>query len=395
VDPVLVDWLALFVRWFHVIAGIMWIGSSLFFHWLDSSLEKPDPPQEGLDGTLWMVHSGGFYDVKKKHLQPHEMPPVLHWFRFEALFTLLSGLVLLVLVYYLGGGAYLLDRSVSDLTVPQAAGLTVGLLAGGWVVYDLLCSSPLARSPIALAGVCYALVIGVAYGLTHLLSGRAAFIHVGALLGTCMVANVWLRILPAQNELLAATRAGRKQDPAPGIRAKTRSRHNHYMTYPIVFIMISTHYPRTYGTDRAWLVLAGLFLVGGIAKYLANRAESAPKWFGVMGAMAAATIAVLYALSATPATAATSAHADVTWAQVQPIFQQRCMVCHSSRPTDDVFTQPPSGVELDTLAKVRQMAPRVRERAVTLQTMPLANKTGMTPEERALIGAWLDGGTPE
>lgn len=390
-DPALIDWFSLFIRWFHVIAGIMWIGSSLFFHWLDMSLEKPKDPVEGLEGSLWMVHSGGFYDVKKKHLQPHELPPVLHWFRFEALFTLISGLVLLVLVYYLGGGAYLLDRSVSALTVGQAGALTVGVLVGGWFVYDRLCLSPLGRHPAVLGAVCYALVVGVAYTFTHLLSGRAAFLHVGALLGTCMVTNVWVRILPAQNELLAATRAGRKQDPGPGIRAKTRSRHNHYMTYPIVFIMISTHYPQTYGTKWAWVVLALLFAVGAIAKYLVNLAETAPRWFGGVTVLALAAITGLYALTAAPAPAA-AAVGEVHWADVAPIFAARCTPCHAAHPTDDVFTAPPSGVELDTPDKVRAMAPRIRERAVTLATMPLGNKTGMTPDERARIGAWIDGG---
>ncbi len=389
-DPALLDWFSLFLRWFHVIAGIMWIGSSLFFHWLDASLEKPKEPVPGLEGSLWMVHSGGFYDVKKKHLQPHELPAVLHWFRFEALYTLISGLLLLGMVYYLGGGAYLLDRSVSALTVGQAAAVTVGALVGGWFVYDRLCLSPLGRYPVALGIVCYLLVVGVGYGFLQLLSARAAFLHVGAVLGTCMVANVWIRILPAQTELLAATRAGRQQDPGPGIRAKTRSRHNHYMTYPLVFIMISTHYPQTYGTHWAWLVLAVLFAVGAVAKYLVNLADTAPRWFGAIGVLTLAAITGLYALTAAPAPA--SAMSDVTWTQVQPIVQARCTSCHAAQNTDDVFTVAPSGVELDTPEKVRAMAPRIRERAVTLATMPLGNKTGMTPDERALLGAWIDGG---
>lgn len=394
-DPALVDWLSLLIRWFHVIVGIMWIGSSLFFHWLDSSLEKPDPPQEGLDGTLWMVHSGGFYDVKKKHLQPHELPPVLHWFRFEALFTWISGILLLGVVYYLGGGAYLLDRQIADLTVPQAAGITTAVLVGGWLVYDTLWRSPLARWPALLVGINFGLVVLAAWGFGQLYSGRAAFLHVGALLGTCMVANVWLRIIPAQAELLAATRSGRKQDPAIGLRAKTRSRHNHYMTYPIVFIMISTHYPQTYGGPWAWLVLAILFFAGAVAKYLANLVEHSPRWFGALALLAVATVAVVYALTATPRPAAAALPADVRWAQVQPIVQSRCAVCHADHPTDDVFTAPPSGVALDTPERVRAMAPRIRERAVVQATMPLGNKTGMTAEERALLGAWIDGGLLE
>lgn len=394
-DPALIDWFSLLLRWFHVIVGIMWIGSSLFFHWLDSSLEKPDPPEEGLDGTLWMVHSGGFYDVKKKHLQPHELPPVLHWFRYEALFTWISGILLLGVVYYLGGGAYLLDREIADLTVLQAAGITTAVLVGGWFVYDGIWRSPLARQPVLAIGLCFALVVVSAWGFGQLYSGRAAFLHVGALLGTCMVANVWLRIVPAQAELLAATRAGRKQDPAIGLGAKTRSRHNHYMTYPIVFIMISTHYPQTYGGPWAWLVLAILFFAGAVAKYLANLVEHSPRWFGALALLAAVTVAVVYALTAAPRTVSAASAAHVEWAQVQPIVQARCASCHADHPTDDVFTAPPGGVALDTLDRVRAMAPRIRERAVVQATMPLGNKTGMTTEERALLGAWIDGGLAE
>lgn len=390
-DPALLDWLSLLVRWFHIIAGIMWIGSSLFFHWLDGALEKPESPQPGLAGQLWMVHSGGFYDLKKKHLQPHEMPPTLHWFRFEALFTWISGIVLLYLVYYLGGGAYLLDRSVSDLTVGQAGALTVGLLAGGWLFYDTLWRAPLPGT--VLAGTSFAALLGVAWGLTQLLSGRAAFIHVGALLGTCMVANVWLRILPAQTELLAATRAGRPQDPAPGLRAKARSRHNHYMTYPILFIMISGHYPATYSGPWSWLVLGVLFVAGAGVKYMVNRLETDSRWIAPAVGLAVGSVLGLYLLTAPEKVAASGP--TPTWGQVGPIVSTRCAQCHSAHPRDPVFTVPPSGIELDTLEKVRTLAPRVKERSVTLRTMPLANQTGMTDEERALLGAWIDGGMPE
>lgn len=388
------DWVGLLLRWFHVIAGIMWIGASLFFHWLDSSLDKPKVPEEGLEGELWMVHSGGFYEVKKRHLQPHQMPAHLHWFKFEALFTLISGLVLLVVVYYLDGGALLLDPTVRVLSLGQAAGITTALLVGTWLVYDALWASPLGRNMPVATAISVAWVIGAAYGLTHLFSGRAAFLHVGAMLGTVMVANVWFRILPAQRELIAATKAGRKQDPAPGLAAKTRSRHNHYMTYLVVYIMLSTHYPMVWGWEYNWVGLVVLGVAGGVVKYLVNIAETRPTaWWGAL-AVSGGTIAALWLAAAPPqvAEAAPVGGPTVTFAEAQAIVATRCITCHSPTPTNPSFQAPPVGVELDTADKMVRYADRMKYRAVTTATMPLGNLTGMTDEERATLGRWVDQG---
>lgn len=269
VDPI--EWLHLLVRWVHVFAGILWIGSTYYFTWLDHRLEdeEREKGQPGADGRVWMVHSGGFYAVEKLRA-PDPMPKRLHWFKWEAATTWLSGVALLVVVYYLGGT--MLDPSVSSLSLPAAVGISVATLAAAWVVYDVLWISPVGDRELVGAAVCYALLVGLAYGLTRVLSARAAFMQVGAVIGTIMAANVWLRILPAQTRLIAATKEGRPPDVAIAARAKARSRHNTFMVVPVVLIMIGNHFPTaTYGSDYNWAVLAVLVLVGWGAAYLLRR----------------------------------------------------------------------------------------------------------------------------
>jgi uncharacterized membrane protein len=276
-DSLLHEWLDLVVRWIHVITGIAWIGSSFFFMWLDSHLEQPPSPRKGIEGELWMTHSGGFYRVEKIKVAPDEMPRSLHWFKWEAAFTWLSGVTLLAIVYYLGSGLDFLDARLAglgSLGVTIAGFLTLGL---AWLVYDALYMSPLARTPFA-ALVGFGLLVAAAFLFSQYMSGRAAYLHVGAIMGTIMAANVWVRIIPAQRELVAATKEGRSPDERLGLRAKQRSVHNNYMTLPVVFIMISNHFSSTWGHTLNWLVLAGLALVGaGVRHYfnLRNKGESA------------------------------------------------------------------------------------------------------------------------
>lgn len=248
-DPVLAEWLNLVLRWAHLVAGIGWIGSSFFFNWLDSALEKPDEDDPELKGQLWMVHSGGFYDVKKKLLKSG-VPPVLHWFKWEAMLTFLTGLALLVVVYYLGGRAMLVDPAVRELSTPWLVGIVLGTLFLPFPLYDALWESRIGQRPALATGICVAAGIGLAYALTHLLSGRAAFLHFGAVLGIVMVRNVWERILPAQQQMIDATRAGTAVDWSLGEKAKTRSRHNNYMTFPVLFTMLSNHFPATWAARR-------------------------------------------------------------------------------------------------------------------------------------------------
>jgi uncharacterized membrane protein len=269
ISPNVSEWLNLLVRWTHVFTGILWIGTTYFFTWLDGRFHADErAARRGEKGEVWMVHSGGFYVVEK---QKTPGTRELHWFRFEALLTWLSGFVLLVLVYYMGGG--MVDADVRDISNNVAIAVGIGALVVAWVVYDLLCLSPLGRNEKLFAVVGYALAVAASYGLTRVLSGRAAYIHVGAMFGTIMAANVWMRILPAQRRMIAATREGQEPDAALAARAKLRSKHNTYMVVPVVFTMISNHFPvATYGREYNWLILAALILAGWFAAHFIRRA---------------------------------------------------------------------------------------------------------------------------
>jgi uncharacterized membrane protein len=273
IDPTISEWLNLMFRWVHVFAGIMWVGTTYYFTWLDARLteEEKAVANTGSPAQIWMVHSGGFYVVEKRKV-PDLVSRTLHWFRWEAGTTWLSGMALLILVYYIGGGA-LVDPDVRDISVGAAIGLGVGLLVVGWIVYDLMMISPLGKNEKAFAVIAYLLVVGISYGLARFLSGRAAYLHVGALFGTIMAANVWMRILPAQKKMIAAINDGRKPDDALSAQAKLRSKQNTFMAVPVVFIMISNHFPGvTYGDRYNWAILAVLILVGWVAARFIRRA---------------------------------------------------------------------------------------------------------------------------
>ncbi len=266
-DPTVSEWLNLFTRWFHVFAGILWIGTTYFFTWLDGRFSEAES-KGGKAAEVWMVHSGGFYVVEKqKRPGPHE----LHWFKWEAALTWLSGVLLLTLVYYLGG--VLVDRDVMDISQSAGIGIGVGSIVLSWIVYELIANSPLVKKQMLFAIVSFVLIVAVAYGLSRALSGRAMYIHVGAIFGTIMAANVWMRILPAQRKMIAATSEGRPVDETLGARAKLRSKHNTFMVVPLVFTMISNHFPAaTYGDRYNWARLAGLILLGWIAAKILRRA---------------------------------------------------------------------------------------------------------------------------
>ncbi|HMC26764.1 MAG TPA: urate hydroxylase PuuD [Verrucomicrobiae bacterium] len=273
INPTVSEWLNLLLRWTHVFAGIMWVGTTYYFTWLDARLSEEEKAirAAGSPAQIWMVHSGGFYVVEKRKV-PDELSRKLHWFRWEAATTWISGALLLVLMFYLGGGA-LVDPDISSISVGAAIALGVALLVGGWLVYDLLMLSPLGRSELGFAAVAYVLIVGIAYGLTHVLSGRAAYIHMGAMFGTIMAANVWMRILPAQRKMIAAIREGRTPDQKLAAQAKLRSKQNTFIVVPVVFLMISNHFAGvTYGERNNWLILSILILLGWIAAKLIRRA---------------------------------------------------------------------------------------------------------------------------
>lgn len=391
--PILLEWLNLVVRWVHAIAAIMWIGDSFLFMWMDSHLKPPSRPRAGaVAGELWLVHSGGFYEVvKRRFLAPDEMPETLHWFKWEAYTTWISGIFLLGIVYFLGGSVYLVDPATSPLGQPAAVALSLALIVAGWLVYDALWMSPLAKRPKLAAAVSFALIVVAAFGLTRVFSGRAAFVLLGAMIGSVMVANVKFRIVPAQNQMLAATRAGETVDVSLGARAKQRSTHNHYVTLPVLFTMLSNHFPSTYGTPLAWVILTLLIAFGVIAKYVMNARGRSDR------RVLAAGLAVVAGLVVTTAQTGTSPaipaelrrQPPVDYATVETILSTRCTTCHAAQPTHPSFPQPPLGVILEDPRRVRSLAPRILVRAVLTQTMPLANLTGMTPEERRQLGAWI------
>ena len=383
------DWGNLVLRWAHLGFGIAWIGTSFYFVWLDASFVPPPAPRPGLDGELWMTHGGNFYKVEKQLIRPGELPPVLHWFKYEALFTWISGIVLLAVVYYLTGGAYLVDPAVSAITPGQATLLSIGLLLVSWAVYDLLWQSPLGRAGWPALVVSFLLLGAMVYGLCRVLSGRAAYIHVGAVLGTIMVANVWMRILPAQRRMIQASAEGRTPDYEGGKAAKRRSMHNSYVTLPVLFIMLSNHYPQTYGSKFNWLALALLIVAGAAMRHLMIGKTGARWW---AAAPLAASLLAVFVLARPPRAQALASGAGsaVSFGQARAIINLRCLSCHSKYGTDDVFAVAPNNVTFDSPEEIVRHAGRIRERAVVQQTMPMANKTGMTDAERAMLGRWIE-----
>lgn len=395
-ESIVLEWLNLLGRWVHVIAAIMWIGDSFLFMWMDKSLVPPTRPRDGaVTGELWMVHSGGFYElVKRRYLAPNEMPAHLHWFKWEAYTTWLSGFFLLAVVYYLGGAAYLLDPQVARIGTGAAVALSVGLLVAAWVAYDALWNSPLAKRPAVAAAVGFTLIAVAAYGLTRIYSGRGAYLQLGAMLGTIMAANVWRVIVPGQNRMLAATRAGTPVDVSHGVKAKTRSTHNHYLTLPVLFTMLSNHVPSTYGHSLNWLLLVLIMVFGAAAKYVMNFRGRSNPWIVAAGTASLLAVVTLTVRASVPSADASAYRGmpTVPFATAREILETRCVTCHAAKPTNPAFPQAPSGVMLDEPARIRAQAPRILQRAVITKTMPLGNLTGMTDEERRTLGAWIEQG---
>ena len=382
----------LVIRWVHLIAGIMWIGNSLLFNWLDRNLERPPGSPPSYQGNIWLLHSGAFYDVDKKLLRPNEMPAKLHWFKWQNFTTWASGICLLFVVYYAGGASLLVDPSVRDLGAPLAIAISVTFIVVSWFYYDVLWISPLRKTPVVAAALSFLYVGAAAFALTKIFSGRAAYIHVGVILGTLMTGNVWFVIVPSQKELVAATKEGREQDAAISLRAKERSIHNNYMTFPLLFLMISNHFPSTYGGRHAWVVLFVIAIGGALVRHLMNVRFHYAGWLPVAAFVVVATIASLFFLTRPETHESTGAKEKVPFHTVEGIVHERCAPCHSRHPTDDVWKTAPTGVMFDTPEQIQRLAPRIKERAVILRTMPLQNKTGITQSERDVLGDWIDQG---
>ena len=386
-DPYANEWLDFLTRWLHVVAGIVWIGSSFYFVALDNHLRRPEDPSDserGVGGEAWEIHGGGFYRVQKYRLAPPRLPEPLHWFKWEAYTTWLSGFALMVFLYYVNADTYLIDKSVADLSPAAAIAISIGLLAVAWLVYDGLCR--LLRSELVLAAALLGLTTLAAWGASELFSGRAEYIQIGAMLGTIMAANVFLVIIPAQWELVRAQQAGREPDPAPAARAKERSVHNNYLTLPVVFAMLSNHFPATYGHSYSWLILVALMAIGAWIRHFFNlRHTGRTVWaIPITAALAIAGVAVAIRPQGSEGSVAGPA---VPFSRAQAIVEQRCVPCHSSHPTK--VDSAPLGITLDTPGQIEAQASRIERAAVATKTMPLGNATGMTQAERDLLGAWI------
>jgi uncharacterized membrane protein len=397
----LAEWLNLAIRWLHLTAGIAWIGSSFYFVWLDNHLT---PPAGGdASGELWSVHGGGFYHNQKYQVAPSQMPDRLHWFKWEAYFTWISGFSLLVLIYYVGAQSFLIDPAKAALSPAEAIAIGLVALAVGWLFYDLLCRSPLGTNNRLLGILWFAFLLVAAILLDRLFNARAAYMHIGAMIGTVMVANVFFVIIPNQRKVVAALIAGRTPDPALGKAAKQRSLHNNYMTLPVLFIMMSHHYPMTYGAERPWLVLALLGVTGVAVRHVFNlrhrgQATGPTMALATVLALASVTYVSLEKSIGAPGTSEASAQPaparNPTFADIQPILARHCVACHSLHPTNPAFAVPPLGVVMDSYGHVRALSARIGKVAVDSEIMPLGNPTGMTRAERQKLGAWIAAGAP-
>ena len=406
-DAHLTEWLNLSIRWIHMIVGVAWIGASFYFVWLENNLNRVNP-REGLSGDLWAIHGGGIYHLEKYKLAPPQMPENLHWFKWEAYTTWLSGVALLMVVYYLNPSLYLIAPG-SELSPAAAIAIGFGSLIVGWFVYDLLCDSPLGKTPALLGLVLFVLVIAACWGYSQVFSGRAAYIHTGALIGTIMVGNVFRIIMPAQRALVKAIEESRTPDPILPAKGLLRSRHNNYFTLPVLFIMISNHFPSTYGSQYNWLILAALGALSVLVRHYFNTRHDSNRFAWALPAAAVGMICLAFVLSpnrqpvpqnlapTTPEQASVGEQQEGTathsaFNKVSSVIEERCTVCHSAKPTSPLFSAAPAGVMFDTPEQIQQMAAKIHAQTVASQIMPLGNITQMTQEERDLLASWIEQG---
>jgi uncharacterized membrane protein len=387
-EAYILDWLNILGRWVHFITGIAWIGSSFYFIWLDNHLEAPKDPADddkGVGGEIWSVHGGGFYHAQKYRVAPKTLPDTLHWFKWEAYTTWISGMFLLILVYWYSADVYLVDRSVADISALFAVAIAALFIVGGWLVYDFLCRSPLGGNENALSAVLFVLIAFLAYGLCQLYSGRGAYIHFGVVLGTIMVANVFFVIIPGQRKMVEAAARGEAPNPEDGIKAKQRSVHNTYFTLPVLFVMTSNHYALTYAHEYNWAILIAISLAGALIRvyFVARHAGKASP----VPIVVAGLILLLVAIAIAPKTRAATGD-KVTLSMIRPVIESRCTTCHSRNPTHIAFPAAPSGVVLDTDEEIIAEALRIHQQTVVLKAMPIGNLTDISEEERALIDAW-------
>jgi uncharacterized membrane protein len=377
------EWLTLLARWTHIVVAIAWIGASFYFIWLDDHLEPARDPK--LAGELWAVHGGGFYRAEKFRVAPDELPKTLHWFKWEAYWTWITGFVLLVLVYYLSAELYLIDPAVMKLSPAAAIGIGLASLVIGLAVYEGLCRSPLAGNEVVFSIILFLVLALAAWGLTQVFSGRGAFIHFGAILGTIMAANVAHVIIPGQRELVRAKQEGRQPEERFALAGKQRSVHNTYFTLPVIFTMISGHHAFTFGQRWNWLVLIAMTLAGALIRlwFVARHKERAPAWTLVLGLILVGVVMVMLVPRPQPSAE------TVRFSEVKEVLDLRCLSCHAERPTFQGLAEAPKGVKLDTPERINAQRLQIHQQTVLSRAMPPGNLTAMTDDERALLDRWV------
>ena len=384
------DWANLLLRWAHLVAGIAWIGTSFYFIALDLSLRRRDNAPEGVTGTAWEVHGGGFYRVEKYAVAPPALPEHLTWFRWEAYLTWLTGFALLVVQFYVDVPAWLVDPAVMPLGTWPAIAISVASLAAGWAAYTALCRSKVGANAVVLAGAVFVLLVAATWGYTQVFSARAALVHSGALIGTIMAFNVFMVIIPNQKKVVAVLLAGEAPDPRLGEVARQRSLHNTYLTLPVLLLMVSGHYPMLTGHPHAWLLVALIIVGGGCARHFLVHVEVGKPFASVAWALPVVAVALAVAVTMTAPTSRDSSDAQsVTDVEVLGITDAHCVSCHAQQPAHPAFETAPKNIVLETTDDLRRYADLVDLHTVRTRTMPLGNLTGMTDAERERLGAWL------
>ena len=386
------DWINLLLRWAHLIAGIAWIGTSFYFIALDLSLRRAKDAPEGVAGTAWEVHGGGFYRVEKYAVAPPSLPEHLTWFRWEAYLTWMTGFALLVVQFHLDAEAWLVDPAVMPLDVWQAVAISIVSLAAGWLAYDAICRSRAGANAVVLACVVFALVVFAAWGYTRVFSARGALVHAGALIGTLMAFNVFAVIIPNQKKAVASLLAGEAPDPRLGAVARQRSVHNTYLTLPVLLLMVSGHYPMLTGHPHAWLLVALIIVGGGCARHFLVHHEVGTPFASIawtLPVMAVALAVSVWLTAPAPLDANATRGQRVSDVEVLGITDAHCASCHAQQPTHPAFKVAPKNVVLETAGDLRRYADLIDLHTVRTRTMPLGNETGMTDAERARLGVWL------
>jgi uncharacterized membrane protein len=390
VDVFLGEWLNLALRWAHMVVGIGWIGTSFYFMALDYALNRQGKLNEGVYGTAWQVHGGGFYYVEKYTVAPATLPEVLHWFKWEAYLTWATGFGLLIVQYYFHATAYLIDPLVMPLAPWQAIAISVVALAVGYLIYEGLCRG-LGDRTVLLALCVFALILLAAVLFTKVFSGRGAFVHVGAFVGTIMAVNVFAIIIPNQKKMIAQMVRGETPDPRYGAIGKQRSTHNNYLTLPVLLMMVSQHYPFLFSHPHAWLVVALILISGGLIRHVLNRIDAGDNWDSYGWALPVAAMALITAIYVTAPAARTdvAGGTPVADAEALAITKKHCANCHARDPSHPAFNAPPKNVTLESLAELRRYGDLIVMQTVQNRAMPLGNQTGMTEEERERLGRWV------